>query len=257
MKVDFYDVSNVGLKRKNNEDYLLVAEELSLYLLADGMGGHLGGEVASQLALTTIKQFFEENRDITDEDINKLQDFPDSLSLPARMLSYAIIKANENIIKKAGTDPDLHGMGTTVVAIHEALGDLYLAHVGDSRIYMLRDDAFTQMTEDHSVFNSEKKRGLLTEAQLLEMPFGKRLVRALGHMDKSLVDLHVVHPQKGDIFLLCSDGLTDMVQDESIEQTLKESGDDLEKTGSELVQKALNGGGNDNISIVLLRIDEL
>ena len=257
MKVDYYEVSDVGLKRKNNEDYLLVAAELGLYLLADGMGGHLGGEVASQMALTSIKRFFEDNPDINEEDINKLQEFPDSLALPARKLSYAIIKANADIIKKAETDPDLHGMGTTVVAIHEALGDLYLSHVGDSRIYMLRDDAFRQMTEDHSVFNSEKKRGLLTEEQLLEMPFGKRLVRALGHMDKSLVDLHVVHPQKGDVFLLCSDGLTDMVEDENIEQTLKEMRGDMEKCGSELVQKALDGGGKDNISIVLLRIDEL
>ena len=257
MKISYYEVSNVGLKRQNNEDYLLVAAELSLYLLADGMGGHLGGEVASQVALGTIKQFFEENRDITEEGIGKLQEFPETLSLPARKLSYAIIKANAEIIKKAESDPDLNGMGTTVVAIHEALGDLYLSHVGDSRIYMLRDDAFTQMTEDHSVFNSEKKRGQLTEAQLMELPFGKRLVRALGHMDKSLVDLLVVHPQKNDIFLLCSDGLTDMVQDESIKLTLKEQRDDLEKSGSELVEKALSGGGKDNISIVLLKINEL
>lgn len=257
MKTDHYSVSNLGLKRKNNEDYLLVAAELGLYLLADGMGGHLGGEEASKLSLTTIKQFFEENPDIDEEEINKLQEFPDGLSLPARKLSYAIIKANADITKKAETDPDLNGMGTTVVAIHEALGDLYLSHVGDSRIYMLRDDAFRQMTEDHSVFNEEMKRGILSVAQLKEMPFGKRLVRALGHMDKSRVDLQVVHPQKNDIFLLCSDGLTDMVKDDSIKQTLKELHDDLEKAGSELVQKALNGGGNDNISIVLLRINEL
>ncbi|MFQ5431881.1 MAG: PP2C family protein-serine/threonine phosphatase [Nitrospinota bacterium] len=257
MKTDYYTISNVGYKRKNNEDYMLVAAELGLYMLADGMGGHLGGEEASKLALTTIKRFFEENPNITEEEINKLQEFPDSLSLSARKLSYAIIKANADIIKKAETDPDLNGMGTTIVAIHESLGDLYLSHVGDSRIYMLRDGTFRQVTEDHSVFNEEKKRGILSVAQLKEMPFGKRLVRALGHMDKSLVDLQVVHPQRGDVFLLCSDGLTDMVEDEGIEQTLKESSEDMEKAGNELVRKALNGGGADNISIVLLRINEL
>ena len=257
MNTEHYTVSDVGLKRENNEDSLLVAEELGLYLLADGMGGHLGGKEASTLALTTIIQFFDENRDITEEDINELQEFPDSLSLPARKLFWGIIKANTDIIKKAKEDPDLHGMGTTVVAIHEALGELYLSHVGDSRIYMLRDSACRQMTEDHSVFNEEKKRGALTLEQLKEMPFGKRLVRALGHMNKSRVDLQVVHPQKGDIFLLCSDGLTDMVQDESIEQTLNEHKDDLQTAGDTLIQKALDGGGNDNVSIVLLKINEL
>ncbi len=257
MKTDYYSVTNVGLKRKNNEDYLLVSVELGLYLLADGMGGHLGGEEASRMALTTIERFFADNPDITEEEINKLQEFPDSLSLYARKLSYAIITANANIIKKAETDPNLNGMGTTVVAVHEAMGDLYLSHVGDSRIYMQRDGSLRQMTEDHSVFNEEKKRGILSEAQLKEMPFGKRLVRALGHMDKSRVDLQVLHPKKKDIFLLCSDGLTDMVEDESIERTLEESSGDLEKAGSELVQKALNGGGKDNISIVLLKINEL
>jgi len=257
VKTDYYTVSNVGLKRKNNEDYLLVAAELGLYMLADGMGGHLGGEEASKMALTAIKRFFSENPDITEKEINKLQEFPDSLSLSARKLTYAIIIANADIIKKAEMDPNLNGMGTTVVAIHEALGDLYISHVGDSRIYMLRDGSLRQMTEDHSVFNEEKKRGTLSDEQLRDMPFGKRLVRALGHMDKSRVDLQIVHPQKGDIFLLCSDGLTDMVEDESIEQTLKELGGDLEKAGSELVQNALNGGGKDNISIVLLKINEL
>lgn len=256
MKTDNYSVSNVGLRRKNNEDYLMVAKELDLYLLADGMGGHLGGEVASRMTVETIKDFFEQNQSISEEELDKLQEFPDGLSLPARKLTYSIINANGLVINESGKDSELHGMGTTVVAVHGALGNLYLAHVGDSRIYLSRNGAFRQMTEDHSVYNEEIKRGLLTEAQIKEMPFGKRLVRAIGHMDKALVDIKEVSPEKGDILLLCSDGLTDMVEDDEISETLSKHGADLKTTGDTLVQQALDNGGSDNVTIILLRVDE-
>jgi protein phosphatase len=254
---DHYSVTNIGLRRKNNEDYLMVDEELCLYLLADGMGGHLGGERASQMALNTIKSFFEKNKDITEEEISKLQEFPDNLSLPARKLACAIMAANKVITDESEKNSDLVGMGTTLVAMHGTLGDMYLSHVGDSRIYLLRDGTFKQMTEDHSVYNEEKKRGLLTPEQLDEMPFKKRLVRAIGHMDKALVDIKFVHAQTGDVFLLCSDGLTDMVADEEIAKTLSEHKEDLKEAGDTLVEMALKEGGIDNVSIVIVRVDDL
>ena len=256
MKMDCYSVSNVGLRRKNNEDYLMVEEELGLYILADGMGGHQGGEVASRMTVEAIKDFFEQNPNISEEELNNLQEFPGDLPLPARKLSYSIINANGLILNKSGEDSELRGMGTTVVAVHGALGNLYLAHVGDSRIYLSRNGSFSQMTEDHSVYNEERKRGMLTDEQLKEMPFAKRLVRAIGHMDKALVDIKMVSPEKGDILLLCSDGLTDMVEDDEISETLSKHSADLKTAGDTLVQQALANGGSDNVTIILLRIDE-
>lgn len=256
MKTDYYSITNVGLRRKNNEDYLMVEEGLDLYILADGMGGHQGGEIASRMTVEAIKDFFEQNPTISEEEMNKLQEFPDDLSLPARKLSYSIINANGLIIEESGKDSELTGMGTTVVAVHGALGNLYLAHVGDSRIYLSRNGSFRQMTEDHSVYNEERKRSMLTDEQLKEMPFAKRLVRAIGHMDRALVDIKMVSPEKGDILLLCSDGLTDMVEDDEISETLSKHGADLKTAGDTLVQQALDNGGSDNVTIILLRIDE-
>lgn len=255
MKISFYELSNIGRIRKNNEDCVLVNEELGIYLLADGMGGHSGGEVASKLALDEISDFFDKNRDITEKEINALSEFPENLTLPGRKLMYAVVCANEAILKKSRQNKSLAGMGTTVVAIHEAGENLHLSHVGDSRIYLLREGALKQMTRDHSLFNAEMDKGDMPKEKMRKTPFGKRLTKALGHLSGAGVDVKTALPRKGDIFLLCSDGLTDMLDDDNILAIINGSGS-LETAGDELVETANIAGGVDNISAVLLRIEE-
>ena len=257
MKITHFSISDTGLKRKNNEDYLLVDEKRGLFLLADGMGGHMGGEIASKLALESVHHFFEEHETSSDEEINRLQPYPVELPLAGRKLVYSIIRANTIVTETAQLNSALNGMGTTIVAVMANQGDLFAAHVGDSRIYMLHDGKFTQITDDHSLYYDELKRGILSVDVLETMPFRDRLTRALGHMEKAKVDMKVIHPSIGDVFLLCSDGLTDMVENGEMGAIVARDSGDLDKCGGALLKKALDCGGRDNISIVLLRVDEL
>lgn len=256
MKIGCYARSDVGRKRKNNEDCVLVDEKLGIYLLADGMGGHSGGEVASKLALDEIYAFFDKNRNITEEEINALSEFPENLPLPGCKLLRAIICADEAILKKSSVDEGLVGMGTTVVAIHAFADTFYLSHAGDSRIYLLREGALKQLTRDHSLFNEEVDKGYMTKEQMIKSPLKKRLTKALGHLKGAGPDVKTVPPRKGDIFLLCSDGLTDMVGDDNIFAIMGDSFDSLETAGNNLVETANSAGGVDNISVALLRIEE-
>lgn len=257
MEISCYARSDVGLIRKNNEDCILVDEELGIYLLADGMGGHSGGEVASKLALDEIYGFFDKNRKATEKEINAIREFSDNLPLPGRKLMCAIVCADEAILKKSRQDRSLAGMGTTVVSIHRAADAFYLSHVGDSRIYLLRKGVLKQMTKDHSFLNAELDKGLTTREQLKKSPFDKRLTKALGHLNGASVDVKTTLPQKGDLFLLCSDGLTDMLYDDDILATINDNSGRLKEVGNKLVKMANVAGGVDNISIVLLRVEEL
>ncbi|MBI5638498.1 MAG: Stp1/IreP family PP2C-type Ser/Thr phosphatase [Nitrospinae bacterium] len=256
MKTSHCSLTDVGLRRQNNEDFLLVDERLGLFLLADGMGGHNAGETASRLALASVQKFFEEYENAPEEVVDQLQPFPKELPLPGKKLIYAIIRANTIVTESAELAPEYHGMGTTIVALHVTADSVLAAHVGDSRIYLRRKGEFNQITEDHSVFFEELKKGFLTREQLEQLPFKNRLTRALGHMEKTKVDMKVVPPHKGDIFLLCSDGLTDMVDDAAIGEIIGQHHEDLEECAHILVESAKAHGGVDNISVVLLRVDE-
>lgn len=256
MKISHFSLSDVGLRRKNNEDSILVDERMGLFLLADGMGGHNAGETASRLAVTSIQKFFEEYEGASEDVVDQLQPFPKELPLPGKKLIYAIIRANTIVTESAEVALEYRGMGTTIVALHVTDKSVLIAHVGDSRIYLSRQKEFSQITEDHSVFFEELKKGFMTREQLEQLPFKNRLTRALGHMDKARVDMKMVPPHKGDVFLLCSDGLTDMVDDGAIGEIIAQHRDDLEECGSVLVESAKAHGGVDNISVILLRVDE-
>jgi len=255
MKYSHFAITDVGKRRTNNEDSVLVNVDLGLYLVADGMGGHAAGEVASKLALKTIESFFLENPNITEKEINKRHSFPKDMVLPEKKLALSIMNANDAIKEAVSKKQELMGMGTTVATMHTALGLLFLAHVGDSRIYRFRRNRIMRMTEDHNLFEQELKKNIYSRSELEKLPHRDGLVRALGHMDKAKVDISIATPRKNDLFLICSDGLTNMVEEEQLLDILMSYLDNLEECGHLLVRMANENGGKDNITLILLRAD--
>ncbi len=254
MSMDFeiVNVSDVGRKRPHNEDSTISDSGHGLVILADGMGGYKAGEVASALAVMTILQ------DVTEGLKNKASS-PESgngLSTESNLVKNAILHANSNIYHLAQTDSQCQGMGTTIVTglIHN--DKLSIGNVGDSRMYRLRAGKFEQVTKDHSLIQELIDRGLYTpEEANAKMP--KNLVtRALGLDNEVEVDIKEEQVQPGDIYLLCSDGLNDMVNDEEIHLTLSKYSANLVQAANSLVQLANKNGGKDNISVVLVRIKQ-
>jgi protein phosphatase len=253
MKIRYFGKSDVGLQRTNNEDSILIDGPLQLFILADGMGGHAGGEEASRIAVESIRDFVEHTA--SDEESTWPFEIDPGVAQAGRRLVVGVMIANSNIIQAAKKNRDLKGMGTTVVSLFVNGEKGYLAHVGDSRIYRLRNNQLTRMTEDHSMLNEELKRRKMTEEEIRNYPYKNRIVRALGHMEKVKVDLKEVDLRPNDYFLLCSDGLTDLVSDREIQQTMIDSGNDCEAAANTLVEKANGYGGKDNVSVVAVRFE--
>lgn len=220
--------SDAGLVRDNNEDSFFVDEEKGLLIVADGIGGHVAGEVASTTAIDTISSVLNSGKSEND-------------------LVKAIEKANEAIVNKINDDKDLTGMGTTVVAVL-INKDLNVAWVGDSRAYLIKDE-ITQITEDHSVVTELIKAGKITEEQARHHHLRHIVTRALGGKN-STPEVRTFSWEKGDYLLLCTDGLTDMVEDEEIKDVIKGKGSLKDKV-DKLVDLAKAGGGKDNITIIL------
>ncbi len=255
MKVSHSKISDTGLKRDHNEDSVLVNTGRGLYLLADGIGGHAGGEAASKLALNTVLKIFMEIDELGDEELESLHESNRGLPTPGRKLVFSILQANKEVVAASNKYKKLKGMGATITAILNAPTSIFLAHVGDSRIYLNRDGTLKQLTEDHSFLVQELKRGTITPEQAKKSPFRNRLTKAIGHMNTNRVDVQELNPEKDDLYLLCSDGLTDMLDDGEILKILEEKAG-LEQTCKKLVDESNNAGGIDNISIVLLKIEE-
>ena len=235
--------SDVGLVREKNEDSFLVEPDLGLYVVCDGMGGHVGGQVASQTAVATISEMVRGGRhDEADPDL----------------LASAILEANRAVFRRAKSDPALHNMGTTVVGIREDHDILHLCHIGDSRIYRLRQSRFEQITRDHSLVN------LYADNPALAAKFGPAnenvIVRAVGLRDEVECDHRALAMEHGDIYLLCSDGLTDMVDDWILKELLEDAshgGTTIDEAAEAMIRAALGGGGVDNVTAVLVRVIEL
>jgi protein phosphatase len=230
--------SDRGKRRKGNEDSYLILPELSLFMVADGMGGYAGGEIASKLAVDTVETAFKENafRGRIEE------------ALPRRgeELALAIKMANAAILARAQDDKKLEGMGTTVVSARfsENKERVYIGHVGDSRCYRLRGTDFQQITTDHTV-------GQLTG---LTGPTAAHLVRAVGNRRSVMVDVIIGKPQPNDLYMLCSDGLSKMATDEQIRELLIGDTSDLQKAVDRLIDFALEQGGKDNVTIILVQV---
>ncbi|GMV38742.1 MAG: hypothetical protein AMXMBFR64_04580 [Myxococcales bacterium] len=255
MKLRFAGASHVGHRRTNNEDSYAILPEYGLFAVADGMGGYLAGEVASRMAVDSVREFFEETRD--DEDITWPYREEETLSYDENRLSVAIKLANGLIYRTAQRDPKCKQMGTTIVTALFSDSGLAVAHVGDSRAYLLRDGALRQLTEDHSLLNDFRKlHPSVTEADLTGFRYKNVIVRALGMQDHVDVELQRHVPQPGDLYVLCSDGLTGDVPDPELEAVLTSRNGDLCVAAQHLVEVACEHGGRDNVTVVLVEVDE-
>jgi PPM family protein phosphatase len=247
-------LSDVGLQREHNEDSYVVLTEYDLFIVADGMGGHRAGDVASRLATDTIAEFF---RSTATEDVTWPFHFDTSLSEEENRLLTGIRIANRQIFERSAKSRECRGMGTTVVGalFSSKKNRMYIGHVGDSRCYRIRRGELRQMTRDHSLINDYLlAMPDLTEEQKSELPKNV-ITRALGMQDQVMVDLQADEPQSGDMYLLCSDGLSGMIADDEILDILMSTGD-IGEGCRRLVARANEHGGEDNITAILVRIDE-
>lgn len=239
MKLDIARRSDVGCVRGQNEDALHVNARKQMFIIADGMGGHNAGEVASAVACKVISESLN-GRQVRYEDT------------PAA-LEQAVRTAHEEIHRQARDNPDYEGMGTTVEVLWLRNQTAYWAHVGDSRIYLYRDTRLDQLTEDHSLVNDYLKRGMMSEEQARSTPLRNVILQALGTADELEVETGSFDCKAGDLLLLCSDGLTDVVLDDDIQQILAGS-PSLETAADNAVEHAKQAGGPDNISLILIRL---
>lgn len=230
----FYQATDVGRIRKNNEDSLIVIEP-ETFVVADGMGGQAAGEVASKMLVETVKNFLP----LVPEPLNE------------EILTKSILKANAAIIKTARENKNYRGMGTTATILHIYKNRAYYAHIGDSRLYRLRNKNLEQITEDHSYVETLVRRGEITPEEARVHPMKNILTQAVGADENISVDSGNLRIDVDDIFMLCTDGLTNMVTDENILKILLESGNPAD----DLVQAALNNGGHDNVSVIVVKID--
>jgi protein phosphatase len=248
-------LSDVGLQREHNEDSFVVLTEYDLFIVADGMGGHRAGDVASRLATDTIAEFF---RSTATEDVTWPFHFDTSLSEEENRLLTGIRIANRQIFERSAKSRECRGMGTTVVGalFSPKKNRMYIGHVGDSRCYRIRRGELRQMTRDHSLINDYLlAMPDLTEEQKSELPKNV-ITRALGMQDQVVVDLQHDDPQPGDTYVLCSDGLSGMVSDDDIELIVA-STDDVRAACTRLIERANERGGEDNITAVLIKIEDV
>ena len=236
--MDTYCITDIGKRRSMNEDCVYASDQPvgnlpNLLIVADGMGGHNAGELASRFTVESIVDY-----------IGKAAE-----DRPIPLLSHAIHQANETGIEKAKTEKSLEGMGTTVVAATIQGSYLYVANVGDSRLYLIDKD-ITQITRDHSLVEEMIRVGELKREDARTHPDRNVITRAIGVKEPVRIDFFDMKLEKGDIILLCSDGLTNMVEDRDILKLVKKSGS-LKEAASRLVTEANKNGGKDNISVVL------
>ncbi|CAN96338.1 Phosphoprotein phosphatase [Sorangium cellulosum So ce56] len=247
-------MTDVGLQRDHNEDSYAVLSEYDLFIVADGMGGHRAGDVASKLATESIADFF---RSTSREDATWPFHFDTSLSEEENRLQAGIRVANRQIFERSIRSRDCAGMGTTVVGalFSKKKNRIYVGHVGDSRAYRVRKGSISQLTRDHSLFNDYiMAMPELTEEQRAELPRNV-ITRALGMHDSVSVDLISDEPQPGDVYLLCSDGLSGMLSDDQILHIVS-STEEVPEMCRRLIAKANENGGEDNITALVIRIDE-
>lgn len=242
--------THVGMKRNHNEDNFELIEDQHLFAVADGMGGHASGEVASKMALETLKSFFDATKD--DPEATWPYKMDKSKGYEENRLITGIKLANLRIFECQQADPKKAKMGTTFVSLAIIDEGVLVAHVGDSRVYRLRGKELEQLTDDHSLLNDYIKMRKLTEEEIKNFPHKNIIVRALGMTDTVKVDTRLDKPQPGDLYLLCSDGLCGPVTDQEIQQIMI---DNIEPKVAvqKLIEKANENGGPDNITAVIVK----
>jgi len=247
MRFRFGSLTDIGLVRQYNEDNFYVFDEGAdfqelgmLIAVADGMGGHNGGDVASQVAVNTVSSYYSTRR-------------KDS---PLDRLISSVEQANRQIFDISQENEGFYGMGTTLTSMVLRGREAYIAHVGDSRAYLYRDGQMTQLTDDHSLVAQAVREGILTPEQAARHPQRSIITRALGTKDSVEVDSITIHTEPGDLMVLASDGLHGFVEDEDIQRLIEEHREDPDTLTYELIQAALGKGGNDNVTVVTILVTQ-
>lgn len=247
--LELFGKTDTGLVRSHNEDFIALSLEHGFVILADGMGGYSAGEVASSIATTVVQETLVEQlpeliRETGRQKEKQLQ----------QLLLQSINRANLAIIEAAEQEPEFRGMGTTLVVGLFHQDKLVLAHVGDSRAYRWRNQVLLQITRDHSLLQEQIDAGLIT-LEAAQFSSNRNLItRAVGIDPAIDIEIHEHDTMPGDIYLMCSDGLSDMLTDDEISATMNEFDDQLESVCDTLVQRANAHGGKDNISVILVRV---
>jgi serine/threonine protein phosphatase PrpC len=252
LRVRFAGDTNVGMKREHNEDSYYLPEVERLAIVADGMGGHASGEVASKLAVDTVVSYLKETQD--EQPLTWPYKIDHGRRHDLNRLITAIKLANLKIHEEAQRNPACRGMGTTLVSALFSQEALIVGHVGDSRLYRLRDGVFEQITEDHSLLNDYIKMKNLTPEEIAAFPHKNVIVRALGMKSTVQVDVMVEEPRLGDVYVLCSDGLSGMVGDADVADVAANE-PDLDRVCDRLIAMANANGGLDNVTVVAIRVE--
>ena len=252
MRVVSCGLSDVGKKRSHNEDSYGCSDELGLYLVADGMGGHAAGEVASSTAMSVIFDFV--SRALKKGDLTSPLEAGADLEHHHRMLVMAVHLANEAIRGMSGNRDTYSGMGTTITGALVWQDVAYIVHVGDSRAYLLRDGSLRALTDDHSWVQEQLKRKTITPEEAKSHRWRNVITRALGNQSELEVDAAKLPLQAGDRLLLCTDGLTSMVDESAVEKELLAADGGLADRCRNLVEMSNEAGGSDNITVVLLQV---
>jgi len=250
LRIEVAGQTDVGRKRAHNEDNFSIIAEFGLYIVADGMGGHASGEVASKMAVDTLQEFFSATAD--DPERTWPYKMDRSKGYEENRLITGIKLSNLRIYEQAQRNSKQRGMGTTIVTLFAVEDGVYVAHVGDSRVYRIRNNQMEQLTEDHSLLNDYKKMKHLTEEEIANFPHKNVIVRALGMKDTVKVDTRFEAPRVGDTMLLCTDGLCGPVSDERILEIIRQQ-PDLPAATNQLIEEANMNGGPDNVTAVLAR----
>jgi protein phosphatase len=241
--------TDVGMKREHNEDSFLVNEDLGLYVVCDGMGGHAGGETASRLAVQTIE------RELLSAKLRGDDPFAVQVALAdsplAAVLREAVEGACAAVFRTSRANPELAGMGTTCISLLVKNGQALVGHVGDSRAYLVREGEVYQLSDDHSLVNEQVRAGLLSEEEARHSRLKNIITRSVGFEEDVLVDVMGVETRPDDKFLLCSDGLSNLVDNNEIRDTLLQTA--LEEVPQKLIALANSRGGDDNITVVAVQ----
>ena len=256
LQIKAFGITDVGLKREGNEDSFSTEDDLGLFIIADGMGGHLAGDVASRIAVEIITKSYGKwlNNETREDELFGLPDH--SLTTRGNYIHSSIRLANRVIYEMAMEYEQYHGMGTTVVSLIVNHDLIIAANVGDSRIYLVRDGRIERLSKDHTIVAEQMEMGMMTEEEAETSPLKHILTRNLGSAETVNADVFEIEPSKNDRFILCSDGLTDLVNDEEIlEITLQEN--QPENLCQQLIDKVLKRGAHDNTTIVSVFIEDM
>lgn len=240
-------VSDIGLKRENNQDYMFASSEsdFPIFLVADGMGGHNAGDIASSMAVKSIVKFIDENKEMLKN--------PDDIK---RYIKKAIDQANDEIFIKSLDSSEFNGMGTTLTMAYIGDKNLVIGHVGDSRAYLIREGKIIQLTDDHTLVNELIKNGSIDKDEAKDHPQGHVITRAIGTSYKIKSDVFSKDITNNDIIILCSDGLTNMIDDDVILRVIeKYDKKDMNNICNVLVKLAKENGGRDNITVIGINMD--